>query len=483
MRKLIVPIFFALGLLCLLAAPALASAKTFYVAPTGNDDTHNIQKAFDAAAKAPGSTVQLGPYSYYTNTIFVKNFDGYIKGAGKGATTIDTLRGLDPSAPGLPPTHDPSNSLSSKTLVEPVAFLFGFKGGNVRVSGLSFHVTAPDPARPVFFEGGTQTALLAIVLVTGNASSSFDRVGFAASAGDFEGYNADGDLMIGGKVEIDSIPGSGWPTFIGPMSGVHTVTRCTFTGHSGVYGQGFTSGSLTIGGCAAQQNRFDVSFTPCGLIDNSKADITVSYNRMSCSEGDDLWIWQGFASLPPLPAPRYCVSHNDMSATGYAGGVLLLDGSDVWYGAPNRLDATIADNTITLNNDGIDGGIDGFFAQGIRVLDNRISGIGLAGIDVGATWAFGPDTSAPASGWQIIGNDVSGLSPANPYTSDPAAQIWLGPDADHCLVVGGCKPTTVLDKGIKDVLINVTKLDPPAAAATPMNSMEQTKSPKEMRRF
>jgi len=62
------------------------------------------------------------------------------------------------------------------------------------------------------------------------------------------------------------------------------------------------------------------------------------------------------------------------------------------------------------------------------------------------------------------------------YGGVPTAQIWLGHDADHCLVVGGCRPTTVLDQGTKDILINVTKLaDPPAAAAKPMNSLKQLK--------
>jgi hypothetical protein len=41
----------------------------------------------------------------------------------------------------------------------------------------------------------------------------------------------------------------------------------------------------------------------------------------------------------------------------------------------------------------------------------------------------------------------------------------------------------VLDQGTKDILINVTKLaDPPAAAATPMNSLRQMKQLKGMMR-
>ena len=93
-------------------------------------------------------------------------------------------------------------------------------------------------------------------------------------------------------------------------------------------------------------------------------------------------------------------------------------------------------------------------------------------------------SSPPSSGWQIIGNDVSGVMATGVQYGDVAtAQIWLGPYADHCLVVGGCRPTTVLDEGTKDILINVTKLaDPPAAAAKPMNSLKQFKQLKGMMR-
>ena len=81
----------------------MASPKTFYVPYTGKHDyTTKVQKAFNHAVKAgPGSTVQLGAGTFYTNTILVRNFDGCFKGAGEGQTTIDCLRGLDPSLPGV----------------------------------------------------------------------------------------------------------------------------------------------------------------------------------------------------------------------------------------------------------------------------------------------------------------------------------------------------------------------------------------------
>jgi len=114
MRKLIVLTLVALGLLLVAsAAPALASAKTFSVHPSGGDDTANIQAAFNAAVKAgPGSTVQLSAGHFYTNNIVVKNFDGSFRGAGEGRTTIDCLRGLDLSLPGATEVGNPGTPVS-----------------------------------------------------------------------------------------------------------------------------------------------------------------------------------------------------------------------------------------------------------------------------------------------------------------------------------------------------------------------------------
>ena len=84
MRKLIVLILVALGLLLVVpAAAALASPKTFYVHPSGGNDTHAIQAAFNAAVKAgPGSTVQLSAGHFDINAILVTGFNGTFRGAG-----------------------------------------------------------------------------------------------------------------------------------------------------------------------------------------------------------------------------------------------------------------------------------------------------------------------------------------------------------------------------------------------------------------
>ena len=461
MKKLLLVPVLAAALLGLLAAPAFASPKTFTVSPNGGNDTVAIQAAFKAAVAAgPGSTVQLGPGHFYTNTIFVRNFRGYFRGAGEGKTVIDTV-----------------GTLPVNTAIEPWPFLFGFQGGNVSVSDMSVSVSAATPGQSWNQWGNPYTAVGAIFLVTGSASSAFDRVGFAAGAGDSDGYDVQNDIVItGSQVYGTATDERGCPIALAPTGGTDSVSRCSFTGDYGIWVDGLTAGRLTVGGSAAQQNVFNEYLAGCFLTDNSNSDITVSHNQMACSSGGSIFLYQSyatpFASPPPLPAPRYLVSDNNILATGEANGLWLEDDSEGWGYLP-RLDATIADNNIQLDNGGWDAGIDGFAVPGILVLHNHIWGTGLAGIDVGTDWYYPFDE--PGSGWQIIGNDVSGVTATGAQWGVSTAQIWLGPDATLCLVVG-CGPTTVLDQGTDDTLINVNRItDPPAAAAKPLNALKQMK--------
>ena len=248
------------------------------------------------------------------------------------------------------------------------------------------------------------------------------------------------------------------------------MARCSFAGYTGIWVDGLTAGRLTVGGARDRQNVFDTYVAGCDFSDNSNSEIAVVHNRMSCSAGESIWCQQGWASAfasavggapvspPPLPAPRYLICDNAIAATGYAGGIFLWDNS-LTLGVPGRLHAVIADNHISLDNAGYDAGVDGFAVQGVLVCRNRISGTGLAGIDVGTDW-WQP-FNEPAGGWKIVDNDVSGLTATGDQYGIPTAQIWLGPDADHCLVVGGCSPTTVLDQGTSDTLINVTSIAEP----------------------
>jgi hypothetical protein len=351
---------------------------------------------------------------------------------------------------------------------------------------MSFDITAAEPSEP-YSDNNTPptelTNLSDVFVVTRDSSSAFDRVGFKAHTGDIDGFNVEGDIVIA------------------ETGGVHTVTRCSFAGHNGLEIGGLTGARMTVGGSAAMGNVFDKYYSACFFIDMSDSDVEVSHNLMRASAGADIMLLQGAgaptaADLPPLPAPRYVIRDNTLFASKVtaddgsivygAGGVVAWDDSWV-YKAPSRLRAVIADNDIILDNGGRDGGISGIGAQGIRVLHNHIRGTGIAGIDAGTDiYASFDIPAAPASGWKIIGNDISRVNPLNAFGGN-AAQIWLGQESSHCLVVGGCMPTTVLDQGTDNILINVNELlassSARAAAPMTMNSARQKALPKEMKRF
>ena len=403
MRRLLFFVALAIGLLGLFAAPALASAETFYVHPSGGNDTANIQAAFNAAVKAgPGSTVQLSAGHFYTNNIVVRSFHGYFKGAGEGRTVIDCLRGLDPTLPGV-------------TLMPDIAyfpFLVCFYGGHFSVSDMSFDITAFSPAEPWNAGGPPDSDFLgSTVIVYGNTSPTFERVGFSVGDGNDNGYNSDEDLYIGSSGPTDAY---GDPLACYQITGTESVCDCSFSGHDGLQLEGLAYGMATVSG-----NVFDTGGFGCLLLDGTASQITFSHNQMQAPNGESLLVLQGWqanfgggAGLPPLPAPHYLICDNNLFDTGYAGGVWLEDDSCFYNDAPDRLDATIADNTITLDNGGWDAGIEGYYARGIKVLDNHISGVGDAAIDVGTGPFFGMN-SGPTVGWQIIGNDVSGVTPSD----------------------------------------------------------------------
>jgi hypothetical protein len=451
MKRFLIVFVLASALLGLLAAPALAGAATFTVRPSGGDDTANIQTAFRSAVLAgPGSTVQLSKGHFYMNNILVDGFRGSFTGAGMGRTVIDTLRGLNPSFSGVTLMADPDNTGSDLT---GWTFLIGFLRSDVRVSDMSCDITAAEPC----WEWGEeewagQTNLSDVFVVMRDSNSAFDRVGITAHGGDANGFNIEGALVIA------------------DTGGVHSVTRCCFTGNNGPEIGNLAGARLTIG----------------------DSRVEISNNTLRAVTGAGIYIAQT-AYVAPLKASRAIISNNRIEATSStvpdgstsgAAGIILED-DPLTANSPVRLQAVVAGNTIMLDNGGRAGGIDGLGARGVYVLDNRISGTGIAGIDAGTDiYASFNYPAAPANGWRILGNDVSGVNPVNAYGGH-AAPIWLGEEATHCLVVGGRAPTTVLDQGTDNILINVDRLTAgsSARAAGPATSVNKTMGRKQVERF
>ena len=337
MRRLLFFVALAIGLLGLFAAPALASAETFYVHPSGGNDTANIQAAFNAAVKAgPGSVVQLSAGHFYTNTIFVKGFNGTFRGAGQGKTFIDVVSGTSPLGP---VTLD-----NSGNEVAPWPSLYCFVGGSVCVSGMTAAITNPSPGQQWSDYGTPTTALGTVFQVTDERSATFSRLSFHDGSGDYDGFNVTSDISVTGRQVLDA---DGLPTNLGMTGGSVTVTACSFVGENGVFWSGLTHGSLSVSG-----NDFE-SATCCFGFDASDSQIAISHNRMDGRDGD-VTLEQGFAAayelgapLPAAPAPRYVIADNDLVCGPSSVAVLLWDNCP-WFGAPSCLAATILRQPLRL---------------------------------------------------------------------------------------------------------------------------------------
>ena len=105
-------------------------APVFVVEPNGVDDTENLKNAFaEAMAAGDGAIVQLEEGEFYTDLIEVREFNGTLKGAGKGKTVITTIDNLS------------IDEVNSQNLYPT---LLKFLGGDVCVKDISFTVP-PGP--------------------------------------------------------------------------------------------------------------------------------------------------------------------------------------------------------------------------------------------------------------------------------------------------------------------------------------------------
>ena len=457
MKKLLLVPVLVVALLGLLAAPALANARTFYVHPSGGDDTANIQAAFNAAVKAgPSSTVQLTAGHFTINDILVSGFQGTFRGAGEGRTVIDcppdgvTVRTVD--IPQLGPTS--------------TAFLLGFQDSAVRVSDVSFDVTPPNPTQ--WSDSGD--ALAEVVCFIGDTGAAMDRVAFSGGPGDqngFFGANTDQSVLV-----VPDTTNAG---------GIYTAQGCTFA-----TSEGYVPYLLSRARIDLQGNTFVSEGVACGLFDLSASQATITDNRFHNGNpiGNPTFYSAGVTIEQDnglgLASSRYLVSDNCFKVGSPADAVDLFDFGPA-NGEGQLIKAVVWHNTVVLDGSlalsflQSPGGIGEYDAQNVSVLANRFSGTGGAAIYLGTSYN-GDDGADSVSGWRIIGNDVRGVTAVPQSGGGPGAPIWLGPGTDHCLVVGGPRPTYVLDQGSGNILINATRVgDPPAAASAPTNSLKQLK--------
>jgi hypothetical protein len=439
----------------------LQEGDIYTVLPTGIDDADNMQCAFDqAVGSGPGRTVKLNAATYYiSRAIDVVNFDGSFVGAGKDMTII---RNLDD----VPfPFIDEPFPHPEPVFRYPVLFRFyqdengspstlGFSDMTIQVKGKSdlwsYHGLGPFDVIVAIEIVGKVTGVEDYETSTMN--TSFENMGFEGEAGDFlfRGVNMVEGIYIHGEAfnVFDEDTGLWDVKYYKPLIGNHSVTDCTFrNAHTAIDPWDMSDSDFSV-----ERSYFeDVDYAAL-LFNLSNSTVNISRNEINNPGIAGIAAVQTKTTLsgdPPGPNSELIepssilFSHNNIyDISGEADGIFVFDFS-FFDGIDGLLDVIISNNKIALN-DTFYGGIFGSGVQDSLVLNNKISGTGLAGIYMGIAGDSVSDCT-------LLGNNLQNL---DAYI----APIWLGPGTSNCTVVGGSNKTNVLDQGIDNILVGVNNM-------------------------
>jgi hypothetical protein len=420
-----------------LTSKSLHCGRLFTVLPSGNynDDSYAIQTALNNAVTAgPGSTVKLAEGTFYLkNRIEVEGFEGFFKGAGKEKTILTTHDVIEFNLP-----------------VGDVESLIKFRHGKINISDLTIKILNPSPCTGLNDYGwGFGTALPSAITITGNSSgdpgasdqsvsSTFNNVKFVGGAGDYQGSFNVGYFVWRTWDAWD------WASPIYTLHGDFKFTNCDFKTSYMCICSDLSDGPCTIGGAESSGNKFEDTYYATLIVDMSNSYAKVSYNHYEKVYWSGVQIYQGAnVDVSTLTLSKYLVYGNDIEVrpvdpenpgNSLSNGVALYD-MGPWAGVGKKLDADISNNKIYLN-DNI-GGIFGCSVQDALITNNKIWGIGVAGI-LCSIWGD------PCTYWVIKGNNVENVTAQ-------AAPIWLGSATSNCLVYADKQD--VLDEGTNNILI------------------------------
>lgn len=443
-----------LGLIMLLPATVWAGGHTVKVPPpNGVDDTANIQSALDACvASGKNCTVQLAAGNYRTSQLVEYNFRGTFKGMGIDSTTIEAL-------PNLPVNIPASGECLPNTSTCLWPTLIIFVDGNIHVSDLSIHVTAPPGTATTGwpFFGLEISSLLDGLRFMGQHPTdvSIDRISieglpdnspnsFGIVVGFGVGFNVVNEIIYTGE-----LPRSSTPFDYYFLTGSLTVRNSSFKmALDGVSQDGFLQAShIVIGGSPSAGNHFENVYIGMDMEGSESSTFDISYN-VSSGIYTGMWVvpWQP-AFVPKSPS-QYLIHDNQFSTTGqFAEGLYFLDDpANPW------IQAAAWNNTVELQ-DTLSEGIGVNFTKGTAIWNNSVTG--TDGLDAIGLWSSTLDT--------VIGNNVSGFTP-DPTVGN--AQIYLDPSTTHDLVVCAERNDTVLNQGTNNIVFGCQQSTASAHAAT-----------------
>jgi hypothetical protein len=420
--------------------------RLFIVAPSGDvsgaTDTANIQQALDDAIAAGGGSIVLleeGDY-YICETLVGVNFDGTLKGAGKGLTvlhSIDNFPALDTgnlgaANPRMLMFYQDEDSTSTKH-------------HPYKIQLADFTIKIDQPTEVWLPEWGGFRAMNTIDItgVIGDewnpeTISYFDvtakNLEFLGDVGEEYGpfgVSIQNGLFIQGQIHPENFANE-------KISGTYRIERCHFEnslGSSVVPGQSVDSHIRIV-----RNTYVNVHLGP-EIYDLYNSRVEVAFNDISLIDGGwyGIYLANGMYASSLEPGRAY-IHHNHIEVPAYGNGIWIDD----FLAVPGEVEGVSVfahHNDIVLDGLGA-WGIVGNGVQDAWLIRNTISGCGEAGILAGILG----DT---ATGWKLVLNDVSDLE------ADVAA-IWLGPGTSGWWVLQRGDDSTVLDEGTDNWLLLLT---------------------------
>ncbi len=388
-------------------------AHRFTVAPTGIDDTANIQAAFDGCA-ADGSrcTVQLTSGAFFTAQIVVRNFQGNFQGMGESKTTVQAL-------PNLPVSKDFPFNLRLPSPDNPWPNLFTFFDGTYSISGMTFKEPYAKPMQSyrALDLPGKIDALYAFVSVTGlQANVSVDHVTMIGGPGDFtvlspflfnvvNGIFPQALLLEPGSTVTFGKPRKGPVGDLLPLEVNFRITDSSFYTINGpIDFEDLVDSTATV-----SRNLFDTVEWGFIQIYMSNSTTTVSQNIAQNVLGHwavEAYNSGSFSALIGCERPsQITIAGNDFEIPGPGGGVLVLDFAFA-TGCDPSLDVVIMGNTIRLGPTSYPG-IDAFMMRSAVISGNTVLGPGPFGVYVQGGTA---SVEANAIFNSIVGVQVEGAT-------------------------------------------------------------------------
>ena len=411
------------------------SATTISVAPTGGDDTANLQCALDLATAMPAATVSLDAGTYRTSFLEVEDFRGVFTGAGRDVTMVVTL----------PEGLDCVGRLAETGQVH----LMTFARGDVTVRDLTIGVGGDTACAEPWFEEVDENG-------EGLIASDVDVLAFRPAlpvAGQcdppgvqdvaVENVRIVGDVAnIGDPLEIST---DFWRAIIaggygfGPCPDSRSIGSVTIT-DSIVDGPWAAMLVAWLDDGTARIEGNSIRNVAEGVVtrEASNTHMVIANNSFT-----KVHFWGvvnvSVADLVGDHAYSVEVRNNSIIGVGTADGIGVLDYAREFTGEP-MIEMDAVHNRIHLNSTPWRG-ITAYLAQGGEITDNIVSGLGRAAIAL-----YG-------DGWEVARNDISRF---NPFVSD----IWLDPLSSNNYIECPTLGDMVIDEGVGNVLVGCTVFSP-----------------------